>query len=513
MPLPMPQQIPQFVYGMASRERPVEGCNAALPTPAVAQGYCAPPQIYPQQAPIPAMCPSAMPMISPYASPVAAHCYPAPPVIQSPFPQIGPSYVMDSRPLSRAELLRGALFHLEAAGAEDLAKQVRIEVATEEKRELAEELSRKEVELQALKADVDRLRTQVAEPAAPAAVEPANEPTTEPKKSSPQVKVSVKVLEIDVAKMKALGLSLPTSAMQPTPMQMYRVTGPMTAEAMAKIEASQAQPKPEGLAAWMNRKLSKEVSVGPAPGLCVLDSGDALDKFLLALGEAKAVTVLAEPSLVVESGRRARFCCNGDGTHTHRHANDETCDLCLDGGIDLDLVATKIAENQVETEILLRHREATVVPANTTGLEGPLPPGIRTAELSTGFTSKSGQTFLAVLPRPARCKAAFDSDKADADKAEASDSGEAAKPTAKEVMCVVLVTPALACCQSACCQSACCSSACCSSACCTKQPCACPKCAACYQTTSPDGIRLRTMREPFLKDVQVDEDATKTMAA
>lgn len=556
--LPVPPYVPHMA--VATRVVAAEEGYAAPSLPAPPHVYCAAPSIpaivpppshlpgHPMASPVAhcppmAQYPTAAPAVAPYAPPGCA--YPAPP---AEFNVVAPPYshcIMAPRPLAKSELLHIALCHLEAAGAEDLAKQVRIEVATEEKCELAAELSRKEAELQALKSDIDRLRAQVSGP------------SDEAKPASPQVQVKVQVLELDLAKIKAAGIELPPGACSSNAAKAAECQCAAAGEGKTAVCPTMTKD----LAQWMSRKSAEPVCVHASPVACVIDSREELTCFIDSLRKAEAVKVLAEPCLVAPSGKRTRFCC-GAGDEAHLHSAIKPCEFCATSGFDLDLVATVIEADQIRTDVTMRHRAPLVLPANTAGLEGPLPQAVRKTEMCSSFIARSGQTFVSSIRRQASC-----TENCPAEEATDGNSDEkvAVNEKAKESLCLILVTPCLvenakcpACSQSACksackcetqckCESNCkcaadrkcavqcqceekseCKAACkteCKSDCrcdCSQKESACKceekgscddqcaekcKCTANevkpaeFKSFSADGARMRMMREPFLKDI------------
>jgi len=518
---------PQVVYPHA--EAPVP---AIYPSPAYAPHvgmatrvvtsteHCAPPALpsHPQtshalapvaQFPLPCPATEGCPMATTPPAAPTGYAYPAAPAFHLSTAPAHPHYIVAPRPLTKSELLRGALCHLEAAGADDLVKLVRIEVVTEEKRELAEELARKDAELQALKSDVAPLRAQVEE----TKEEPANEASGEAKPTAPQVKFKVQVLDVNVAQMKALGLN--------------------------EVDLTGAKVEPN-LASLINAKILRDKSEPESPATpCPVGSNEHLHAVLEKLRAENAVKVVAEPCVTVESGKRKRFCC-GMGKTVVMHGEDETCDVCLSDGVELDVLVTIFDNDCIRTSISERQCEATVLASHTTGLEGPLPPAERRTYMNACFDAKSGQTFVASMWLQADEAPADDSE----GKSEKADADEPAKTEgATEKLRLILVTPCLteeAHCSDApnkcSCECPCekCSQGKSSSGKCTTEKCSsqcpssqCPSsqfpasgCSSCpssgctskqcppsvFETTTADGIRLRMMREPFLKDVQLGDE-------
>jgi hypothetical protein len=357
--------------------------------------------------------------------------------------------------MTKVELLRGALCHLEGAGTEDIARQVRIEIATEEKRLLAEELSRKEAELNALKADVERLRVQVDGHA-------------------PRVQVKVQVLDVDVARAKEMGIDLPVSVLK------------CDQEGQACPVRSALNPK-------------SPAPQAPVPPPCFVNSESDLKGFLTDLQDKNAMKVVAETCLTVESGKREIYrcgACSGACKSDRCPADDEARSCCKACRLEVELVSTVLDRKRIRTEIRVRNSEPAIERGSTSLSAGPLPPSFQVAEMCTGFDTEPGQTYLTSLRRPG-CKKTSDATSQAADVVENEskdmvDAESTSNECCKETLRVVLVTPRLMDCKDELPTTAACEES---------------ECApTVYECMTADGIRLRMMREPFLKDVQPCQD-------
>jgi|GEM_PF-4507113 len=391
-----------------------------------------------------------------------------------------PAYGYVAPQSSKVELLRCALNQLEMAGAEELAKQVKTEIAAEEKRELVEELSRKEADLKNLQSEIQTLREKIGGDA-------------------PQVLLKLQVLELDLAKARALGFDCKQALAGHGSCNLNCVQG----------QCCQGQSSCQG----------------HAP--CVVEANCGLMGLLNAMKSEGLVRVVNDHNVVASSGQPGHFVC------AVVHEDDDTyaCSERPFLGIKFDFSTTIQSEDCIRAEVNVRIGEAIESPAPTTGLEAlpivggvasraflaigrlaeeiteeSMPPSIRMTGLNTGFEAKPGQTFMAALVR-----------KGHGDKA---------------------------CCASKCkhnnpdCTEQCCKESCCKQSCCKELGCECKgtdegrvlrlvlitpqivnaefkpaaksSCEGCsavkYEVSSASALRLKMMREPFLTNVDAPLD-------
>jgi hypothetical protein len=248
---------------------------------------------------------------------------------------------------SRIDLLRAALAKLDEAGAKGAAEAVREEIAREEQ-SATRQLEKKLAELSALQAEVDRLRRETG--------------------AMPQVLVKVKVIDIDVTKLRSVGFA-------------FRVApgvGPDT-----------AAEQPSDLQGLVEKLTGKSAGQQTSP-FSILPPNHALFGLIDMLEKQQVAAVVAEPNLVGYSGRPASFLSGGqfpvpggpDGKNV----------TMKNYGTEVDFVPQVLADGLVQLDIRVSVSEIDMTHSVTVGSQKV--PALRANETKTRFEGKAGETLM-----------------------------------------------------------------------------------------------------------------------
>jgi pilus assembly protein CpaC len=252
------------------------------------------------------------------------------PPSEAAFPAAAPQPAVS--PLDRTEArlqhLLSTAAQLEATGQTEQARAARQEAET-----LRQVLVKR---LEALQAEVERLRQVTG--------------------SNTQVVVHLKVLEVPLAKLRALGFDL------------------------AKLPGDAAPPPatPDGASETFKSK--------------VIDDARQFSQLLDALRKDDLVKVLAEPTLVTLSGKTAQFECGGrlpvlvpqpDGSTAVEHQHY---------GTQVKVKTDVLADGRIRLDVYCRLGE--IEPSNGVRVGKETSPGLRVREFQTGVELQSGQTLL-----------------------------------------------------------------------------------------------------------------------
>jgi Flp pilus assembly secretin CpaC len=224
--------------------------------------------------------------------------------------------VLQEKEPSKAAHLRYAARHLTAAGKTKLAQEVLKEALLEQKLE-----------------QIRKLQTEVAE-------------VRDTMPAEQTVILQIKVMELQVARMRKLGFDFETVDKLPLP----DLEGKNAAE-FEKI-----------------------------PGL------------LSALRQHKLVKVLAEPTLATFSGRPARFQSGGEFPITVPQSEGKVAVEYRHFGTQMDCLATVLENGRIRIELRAEFSEidnSRSVTVNDTSI-----PGLRTRSVDTAAEMKAGQTLL-----------------------------------------------------------------------------------------------------------------------
>ncbi len=156
---------------------------------------------------------------------------------------------------------------------------------------------------------------------------------------------------------------------------------------------------------WTVLQENKAVSPLDASDLQVLDNNAALLDFLEAAGKDKLARVLAEPTLVTVSGRRATFQSGGDVAVMPSQADGQV--QSMQSGTRIDLLPTIIEPDRVRVEIGMKIAEPVGGPSANADPRQPSP--LRIMAFDTCTEMKSGQTLVFHGPSRERGKADDDS--------------------------------------------------------------------------------------------------------
>jgi Flp pilus assembly secretin CpaC len=218
--------------------------------------------------------------------------------------------------LDKVAHLRLAAEHLEAAGKSDLAKQVAREALLEKKLE----------QLHKLQEEVRQLRGTTA--------------------ADQTVTMHVKIMELQVSKLRKLGLDLPY------------IDG-----------------------------VSPEQITGGAPIKLT-----AVNELISALRQHQLVKVLAEPTLVTVSGRPATFQSGGEFPIIVPQGEDDTTVEYRQFGTRLDCVANVLDNGRLRLE--LRPTVSEIDTSRSVMIQDKSVPGLRTRMVDTAIEMESGETFI-----------------------------------------------------------------------------------------------------------------------
>jgi Flp pilus assembly secretin CpaC len=283
---------------------------------------------------------------------------------------------------------------LEAAGADEVAQHLRIDIEREEK--LApDQLEQKLAQLASLQADVDKLRREA--------------------RAVPQLLLKVKIVDIDVTQARKLGIEMKVSAAQQ----------PGLKESFAKLGMTLVGPAP---------------AAEPNPSVMVLPRPNALSAALEAMERQNLAVVKCAPNLMVYSGSPASFCAGGEFPITLVQ-NGMASTAMKRYGTEVDLSPVVQANGRVHVNI--RARISDVDPLHSIETDGHTVPGLRSFEIATAFDACVGETLvLSTTSQQSNGGCSSCAVTGDATSAEDGCGADCARG-AHEILRLVLVTPEL----------------------------------------------------------------------
>ena len=264
--------------------------------------------------------------------------------------------------------------HLEAAGMREEAGDIRRLAEKEKSTVLAR--------IDALQAEVERLRRLVGEP---------------------QVLVHVKMVELSRTKLRKLGFDFSTPG------------------------HDSCEPRSGSLAG------SQPFEFG------IVDDGDPVLGIFEALRQDKLLRVLAEPTLVTVSGRPAYFHVGGEFPAPVPQGDGTVAIEYREYGTRVDLVPIVFGKGRIRLEF--RTRVGEIDPSRTVEVEGQSCPGLNVREIDTGVELNAGQTLIigGLVQSRAAEPVAEAAEESHASPAELAD--EKTGTAAEEIELLVLVRP------------------------------------------------------------------------
>jgi pilus assembly protein CpaC len=246
------------------------------------------------------------------------------------FPAAAPQPAVS--PLDRTEArlqhLLSTAAQLEAAGQTEQARAARQEAET-----LRQVLVKR---LEALEAEVERLRQVTG--------------------SNTQVVVHLKMVELPLSKLRALGFDL------------------------AKLPGDAAPPPatPDGASETFKSR--------------VIDDARQFSQVLEALRKDNLAKVLAAPTLVTLNGKTAQFECGGRLPVHVPQPDGSTATDYQPYGTQVKMKADVLADGRIRLDVHCRLGE--IEPSNGVSVGKETSPGLRVREFQTGVDLQSGQTFV-----------------------------------------------------------------------------------------------------------------------